>query len=101
MQQYRVIEDESGVFYPQTRRGWLRRWRLLSLYADVSTFMWESAIVTDDPEDAARFCSARLAEEFISRVQTRTNRYWEKVEASKRRTQIGVQVKRVIKPHDG
>ncbi len=93
---YRVIESDNEIFYPQTRRGWLRRWRLFWHDADTSPFMLESLILTDDPANAAAFATAPEAEEFILRVQCKAAAYWAEKESTDLRSCCGVVVKRVI-----
>jgi len=93
---HRIIESDNGLFYPQTRRGRFRRWRLFCSDADTSPFMLEALVLTDDPAKAAAFATALEAKDFILRVGCKAADYWEEKERAVARQRRGVKIKHVV-----
>jgi hypothetical protein len=99
---YRILEVENGLFYPQTKKGWFswgfNNWMLFYADADQLTHPTRTVfVVTNDPENSARFTSEYFASRFIKRFVDALDDGCRKESEAYMRRLYGVQVKRSIK----
>jgi hypothetical protein len=99
---YRILEGQNGLFYPQTKKGWFS-WSLNSwvfFYADADQLTHPTRIdfvVTNDPENSARFTDEGLANKFIKRFVDALDDGCRKESEAYMRRLYGVQAKRSMR----
>jgi hypothetical protein len=89
----RVIQADDGRFYPQFKPGWFYGWRFYNRKPTMPLVVWMEEC---DPAQAASFATEQEAQEFVVKVLSERERYWDEKLAAEQRAFEGIPIRRII-----